>query len=213
MMLRIGLTGGIASGKSTAERCFRELGVPVLDADQVARDVVEPGAPALDEIADAFGPGILTTDGRLDRAALRHIVFNDANARRRLEAITHPRIFAAIEAWFESQSAPYSVLSAALMVGGGSQKLVDRIVVVDAPVELQRARLIERDGASEELADRMIASQSSRESRLAAAHDVLLNHGDPDQLREQIRALHQRLSELAQAAGTSSGKRLDPLQS
>lgn len=207
--LRIGLTGGIASGKSAAEQAFRALGVPVLDADQVARAVVEPGEPALTEIAAAFGPEVLSPDGRLDRRALRERVFADTAARHRLEGITHPRIMERIDRWLNAQTAPYCVLSAALMVGGASGQLVDRVLVIDAPEALQRARLMQRDQVAAELAERMIAAQLPRQQRLAAADDVIVNDASPEQLLAAVQALHQRYLATAAASAPSPDQHED----
>jgi dephospho-CoA kinase len=188
--LTVGLTGGIASGKSAVEKCFIELGVPVLDADQVARDVVAPPSPALAQIAARFGPQALLADGSLNRRWLRELVFADADARKDLEAITHPLIGARLSAWRDAQTAPYCILAVAIMVERGFQRLVDRVLVVDAPEALQRQRLIQRDGITDQLATQMIQAQATRERRLAAADDVLGNHGDVLDVKQFVRQLH-----------------------
>lgn len=190
--LTIGLTGGIASGKSAVERLFRDLGVPTLDADRVARDVVAPGTPALSDIADAFGRDVLQGNGELDRPALRRRVFSDDAARRRLEAITHPRIREAMHAWRAAVRAPYCIISIPLLAEGGDHPLIDRVLLVDTPVETQLARLMARDGIDEGLARRMIGAQASRETRLAIADDVLLNDRDLAALEPTVRELHER---------------------
>lgn len=207
MPLRIGLTGGIASGKSTVQRRLIELGVPVLDADQIARDVVRPGQPALQKIVQAFGAEILLPDGTLDRRRMRERVFADTEARRALEAITHPAIRSSARAWLDTQNAAYCVLSVAILIESGMRTLVDRVLVVDAPESTQRARLCLRDGIDPALADRMLAAQASRESRLAAADDVITNDGDLKTLLAKVDSLHrQYLEQSAQSDSSGSAK-------
>ena len=196
----IGLTGGVASGKSEVTRRFEALGVHVADADVVARAVVEPGQPALARIAERFGAGILLADGRLDRRRLREQIFSDPQARADLEAITHPAIRLALEHECRAAAGPYAIAAIPLLAEAGGRAAypwLGRILVVDAPVELQRARLMRRDGVDEALAARMIAAQVSREARLAIADDVLVNDGHPDQLDAPIAALDARYRALA----------------
>src|SRR5579864_6995150 len=138
---RVGLTGGIASGKSTAAKFFGALGVPIIDTDQLARDVVEPGQPPLERLVERFGPSILTPDGHLDRPALRNIVFSDPKARADLEALTHPAIGAAMEARSAEAGGPYQVLVIPLMVEKNLSAHVNRVLVVDCDEELQIRRL------------------------------------------------------------------------
>ncbi|QBG87355.1 dephospho-CoA kinase [Xanthomonas oryzae] len=185
----VGLTGGIASGKSALAAEFEKLGVSVIDADVVARQVVEPG-PILDTIAYSFGPSILLPDGTLDRRALRKVVFADPRQRKALEAITHPAIRAELQRAAQAAKSPYAIVAIPLLAEAGGRTAypwLDRILVVDAPVELQHARLMRRDGSTPELADQMIAAQASREQRLALADDVVVNDDQPAQL---IRAAH-----------------------
>ncbi|AVQ07985.1 TPA: dephospho-CoA kinase [Xanthomonas vasicola pv. zeae] len=185
----VGLTGGIASGKSALAAEFEKLGVSVIDADVVARQVVEPGQ-ILDAIVDGFGPGILLPDGTLDRQALRKIVFADPTQRKALEAITHPAIRAELQRAAQAAESPYAIVAIPLLAEAGGRTAypwLDRILVVDAPVQLQHARLMQRDGSTPELADQMIAAQASRERRLALADDVVVNDDQPVQL---IRAAH-----------------------
>lgn len=196
----VGLTGGIASGKSLVSSQFRALGVPVLDADQVARDVVEPGQPALSEIAAAFGPASLLADGRLDRRRLREIVFADPEARRRLERITHPRIRERIRAWMDAQTAPYCMLENAILFESGMDALVDRVLVVDVPEALQRQRLAARDGIDPTLVEQMLAAQSPRELRTGRADDVILNTGAPAQTATAVQRLHETYLQRAATA-------------
>ena len=200
MTLVVGLGGGVASGKSTVERAFEARSVPVIDADRVARDVVMPGEPALDAIADAFGAGMIAPDGGLDRARMRALVFADDAARRQLEAITHPAIRSRLEDWREGLQAPYGVLSAAILVESGLSRLCDRLLVVDVPRETQHERLVARDGIDAALAERMLAAQADRETRLAAAHDVLSNHGDIAAIEDMVERFHDFYSRIATGA-------------
>ncbi|MBO9747621.1 dephospho-CoA kinase [Xanthomonas phaseoli pv. dieffenbachiae] len=186
----VGLTGGIASGKSALAAEFEKLGVPVIDADVVARQVVMPG-PVLDCIIDRFGQGVLLPDGTLDRSALRKIVFADVTQRKALEAITHPAIRAELQRAAQAAESPYAIVAIPLLTEAGGRiayPWLDRVLVIDAPVELQHARLMRRDGSTPELADQMIAAQASREQRLALADDVVVNDGQPAHL---IRAAHE----------------------
>lgn len=201
----VGLTGGIASGKSLVSQQFRELGVPVLDADQVSRVVVEPGSPALAEIAATFGPDILLADGRLDRRRMREIVFADPSARLALEQITHPRIREHIRAWLDAQQSPYCILENAILFESGMDALVDRVVVVDVPEAIQRARLVGRDGIEPALVEQMLAAQSPRELRLSRADDVIENTGSPEQTGQTVQRLHESFLVRAAAARGDSG--------
>lgn len=177
----IGLTGGVASGKSSVARAFeaRHPGC-IVDADLAARAVVEPGSEGLAAVVERFGAGVLDGDGRLDRAALRARVFADAGERKALEALLHPRIRAWMLARAEAVATPYVVLDIPLLAEGGGRgtwPMLDRILVVDVPVAVQRARLMVRDGVDAALADRMIAAQATRAQRLALADDVIVNLG------------------------------------
>ena len=198
----IGLTGGVASGKSEVTRRFEALGVAVADADLAARAVVEPGQPALAAIATRFGAGILLPDGRLDRRQLRELVFADMQARRDLEAITHPAIRALLRTQCLAAPGPYAIAAIPLLAEAGGRAgypWLDRIVVVDAPVELQRSRLMQRDGVDEALAMRMISAQATRDARLAIADEVVLNDGHPDHLDARVAELDARYRALAAA--------------
>lgn len=195
--LRIGLTGGIASGKSAAAEAFAALGVPVLDADLIAREVVQPGQPGLVRVVAEFGRGVLASDGRLDRRALRALVFADSAARRRLEAALHPVIWARLELLAASAGGPYQVFVIPLLVESGSTDAVDRVLVVDCAVETQLRRLRDRDGESEAGARAMLAAQASRADRLAAADDVLVNDGTLEDLRDQVAALDRSYRAIA----------------
>src|SRR6516225_7821045 len=163
---RVGLTGGIASGKSTAAKFFGACGVPIIDTDQVARDVVEPGQPPLERLVERFGRKILTPDGHLDRPALREIVFSDPKARADLEALTHPAIGAAVEARSAIAGGPYQILVIPLLVEKNLGAQLDRVLVVDCDEELQIKRLQARDSSSLEQARSILNSQASRTARL-----------------------------------------------
>jgi len=194
---RIGLTGGIASGKSTAAKFFGALGVPILDSDQIARDVVEPGQPPLERLVERFGPTILTADGHLDRPALRQIVFSDPKARADLEALTHPAIGAAMEARSAEAGGPYQILVIPLLVEKNLASHVDRVLVVDCDEDLQIRRLRDRDGSTPEQIQAILRAQVPRAARLKAADDVIHNDTDMSAVRDQVAALHPRYLELA----------------
>ncbi len=196
--LRIGLTGGIASGKSTVADLFADLGAAVIDTDVIAREVVEPGQPALDEIRDAFGDTVIGSDGRLDRPAMRKIVFADADARERLEGILHPRIRAEAIRQAEAAGGAYQLLVVPLLVESPLRNQVDRILVVDCSEDTQIERVLARDAETEEQARRILAAQASREARLAIADDVVRNDADLDYTQSQVRALHTMYLQMAQ---------------
>jgi dephospho-CoA kinase len=203
--LRIGLTGGIASGKSTVTQRFAEHGVPVIDADVASRDVVEPGKPGLDQVVQRFGVGVLDERGRLDRRALRNLIFNDSSLRQALDAILHPLIRAEMEREAAAAKGPYVIMAIPLLIEGGSaDKRVDRVLVIDADETLQMQRLRVRDGSSPDEARAILASQANRAARLSAADDVLLNTGTVAELRQAVDLLHEKYLQLAQ---TSSSRR------
>jgi dephospho-CoA kinase len=199
---RVGLTGGIASGKSTAAKFFGALGIPIIDTDQLARDVVEPGQPPLERLVERFGPSILTEDGHLDRPALRNIVFSDPKARADLEALTHPAIGAAVEARSAEAGGIYQILVLPLLVEKSLGSQLDRVLVVDCEEDLQIRRLQARDGSTLEQARAILNAQASRGARLKAAHDVIKNDGDMSAVRDQVEKLHVQYLELAQQART-----------
>ena len=194
---RVGLTGGIASGKSTAAKFFGALGVPILDSDQIARDVVEPGQPPLERLVERFGPAILTPDGHLDRPALRDIVFSDPRARADLEALTHPAIGAAMEAQSAAAGGPYQILVIPLLVEKNLAAHVDRVLVVDCDEALQVRRLRDRDGSTPAQVQAILRAQAPRATRLKAADDVIHNDADMSAVRDQVATLHARYLELA----------------
>ena len=196
--LRIGLTGGIASGKSTVARLFTDLRVPVIDADVAARTVVAPGTPGLAGVIERFGPGILAKNGELDRRALRDLVFSDAGSRRDLEGILHPLIRADMERSADQAVGPYIVMAIPLLIEGGPSDRVDRILVVDVDEAVQLRRVMERDGCTAEQARAILASQAGRSARLAAADDVLQNAGTVTDLRQAVDRLHERYLHLAE---------------
>jgi len=197
---RVGLTGGIASGKSTAAKFFGALGVPILDSDQVAREVVEPGQPPLERLVERFGRGILTPDGHLDRPALRNIVFSDPKARADLENLTHPAIGAALEARSAAAGGAYQILVIPLLVEKNLSAHVDRVLVVDCEEELQIRRLHARDGSTRAQAQAILDAQVSRGARLKAANDVITNDADMSAVQAQVAVLHARYLQLARAA-------------
>jgi len=196
----IGLTGGIAAGKSEVSRRFEALGITVADADLAARAMVAPGSEGLARIAAHFGNEILLADGQLDRAALRARIFDSAQERQALEAITHPAIRQLLRQTCEQADGPYAIAAIPLLTeAGGRQQYpwLDRILVVDVPVAVQHARLMQRDGIDSALADRMIAAQASREARLALADDVVVNDGHPDHLQAHVERLDRAYRDLA----------------
>jgi len=202
----VALTGGIASGKSAASDRFAALGANVVDADLVARELVLPGSPALAEITATFGDGVIAADGSLDRRALRERVFDDDAARTRLNAILHPRIRATLrERAQATREGSYALLAIPLLAENIEQyRWVDRVLVVDVPREVQRARLIARDGITPELADAMLDAQATRAQRLAIADDVIENDGTLDALQRHVGALHERYLALAALKATSA---------
>lgn len=202
IVLVIGLTGGIGSGKTEVSTRFARHGVPVIDTDQLSRELVEPGQPALAEIVADFGPDCLDDQGRLRRHHLRERVFADPSGRRRLEAILHPRIRATMRARVADLATPYCLVAIPLLVETGMTDLVDRILVVDVPEVEQIRRVMARDGVTEAHARRVLAAQARRDQRLAHADDVLENGGDLDLLDRQVAALHERYLALASAKAT-----------
>lgn len=200
-MLVAGLTGGIGSGKSAASDCFISLGVPVIDADRVARLVVEPGSEALDKIAAHFGDHVIQANGNLDRAALRRIVFDKERERNWLEALLHPLIRDHILDTLEQldeQGHAYAILASPLLLETDQHLLISKVIVVDAPEALQISRTMARDNIEEAQVRQILAAQMQREERLKHADFLLDNSGNEDQLRESVNALHPQLLQLAQ---------------
>lgn len=189
----VGLTGGIGSGKSTVARAFGSLGIGWVDADDVAREVVMPGEPALAAIREHFGNDVLHADGTLNRAALRSIVFDNPTERKWLESVTHPRVRERNLVHLErlQRQSPYVLLVSPLLFESGQDKLVDRTVVVDVPVELQLSRTRARDDVSEAQVHAILAAQLPREERLTKANDVIDNSGDHASMMQQVTQLDQ----------------------
>ncbi|QQQ02451.1 dephospho-CoA kinase [Lysobacter enzymogenes] len=198
----VGVTGGVASGKSEVTRRFEALGVTVADADLAARAAVAPGSDGLAEVAAAFGPQVLDADGGMDRAAMRRLVFNDDAARKRLESIVHPRVRAMLQAQCAQAPGAYAIAAIPLLAEGGREAYpwLQRVLVVDVPVAVQQARVMQRDRIDAELAARMIAAQATREARLAIADDIVVNDGSLDALQAQVEALDRRYRAMAAAA-------------
>jgi dephospho-CoA kinase len=194
---RVGLTGGIASGKSTVAALFVRLGVPVVDLDQVAREVVAPGTPLLEAVLARFGAGLRAPEGGLDRRALREIVFIDPEARAALEALLHPAIRARAEELLQAAGGPYQMVVDPLLTERHSEQRYQRVLLVDCDETLQRERLAARDGASPEMIAALLGAQASRAQRLAVAHDVLENKGPQALLVPAVQALHARYLALA----------------
>ncbi|WP_313024594.1 dephospho-CoA kinase [Pseudomonas lopnurensis] len=186
----LGLTGGIGSGKTAVADHFASLGVHVVDADQAARWVVEPGRPALLQIAEHFGEDILLPSGELDRAALRERVFRSPDERKWLEQLLHPLIRAEIARHLALAESPYAIMVSPLLVESGQYRQVDRVLVVDVPEVLQVQRTIGRDRTSEEQVRAILKVQAAREERLRHADDVLLNDRDLPWLKSEVERLH-----------------------
>ena len=192
--MRVGLTGGVASGKSTVAALLRELGAVVVDSDVLAREVVEPGTPGLAAVVEAFGPDVLTADGALDRPALGAVVFGDEAARRRLEAILHPLIRArAAELEAAAPEGTVVVHDIPLLVETGQADRFDAVLVVDVPVETQVGRMVRDRGMTREDALARVAAQADREQRLAAATHVVDNTGTREDLRDRVTEVLEKL--------------------
>jgi dephospho-CoA kinase len=200
MAYAIGLTGGIGSGKSRVAELFRELGATIVDTDELSRLLTGPGAAGAIAIGQEFGADYLTAEGALDRDRMRERVFADPDARRQLEAILHPQIRREVGAALAGVATPYAVVVVPLLVETGAYRdAIQRVVVVDCSEELQVARVTARSGLAEDEVRAIMASQASRAERLRHADDIIRNEGDVENLRAQVRALHQ--SYLAAAAG------------
>jgi dephospho-CoA kinase len=193
----IGLTGGIGSGKSSVTDIFSGFGVAVIDADMISHEVVQAGQPALQTIAEAFGADVIGEDGQLRRAHLRSLIFDDLPARRQLEAIIHPLVHSEIARRVNQVTFPYCIVSSPLLLESSSAYDIDRILVVDAPEPLQIERASRRDKSQQEEIKKIIASQISRQARLDAADDVIVNDKDLYYLEEQVKTLHKKYLEIA----------------
>ena len=197
--MRVGLTGGIASGKSIVADMFADHGVPIIDTDLIARQIVMPGNPVLDEIKVLFGDKIIADDGALDRSALRKLVFADTGQRRQLEAIMHPRIQQETIDQATAAGGDYQLIVVPLLTESPLKDLVDRILVVDCDQKTQIQRLLDRDDESLQQAQRILAAQASREERLTIADDVIDNDASLDATRSQVDTLHDTYQQLAKA--------------
>src|SRR5512139_243696 len=201
LMFTVGLTGGIGSGKSTVAECFASHGVPVIDTDVIARDLTVPGGAVLAQIRAVFGDAVIQADGTLERAALRRCVFADPAARRRLEAILHPQIRRVVKETLATLDAPYALIVIPLLVEtGGYRDLLNRVLVVDCPEDMQIARVMTRNGLARDEAMAILAAQARRADRLAVADDVIVNTASPETLRDEVAALHQRYQALSRKA-------------
>ena len=186
----VALTGGIGSGKSTVANAFADLGINVIDADIIARQVVEPGAPALHAIADHFGANMIAADGTLQRRALRERIFQAPEERRWLEQLLHPLIGAEIVQYLARAESPYAILVSPLLVESGQRQMTHRVLVVDTPEHLQLQRTMLRDKVSEEQVRSILQAQARRDERLKHADDVLVNDGDLSHLQREVERLH-----------------------
>jgi dephospho-CoA kinase len=186
----LGLTGGIGSGKSAAADAFVELGIEAVDADHAARWVVEPGRPALEKIVDRFGDAILLADGQLNRATLREHIFAEPEQRQWLEQLLHPLIRAEIQQFLAAAQSPYAILVSPLLIESGQHKIVQRVLVVDVPSEVQMARALQRDQVSEAQLRAIMQAQLERDERLKYADDVLCNAADKATLQREVARLH-----------------------
>lgn len=196
-MLRIGLTGGIGSGKSAAALLFSARGAPIIDTDEIARALVEPGQPAYDEIIKSFGGDILDGNRRIDRDKLRERVFDNAAERQRLEAILHPRIREVVRAKIADLDSPYCIVVVPLLIESGFDDLVDRVLVVDANENLQIQRTVTRSGLSEPEIRKIMSAQATRAQRLQRADDVIENNADRKHLEKEVERLHHWYLSLA----------------
>jgi len=195
--LKIGLTGGIASGKSTVAELFAELGVDIIDADRISRELVAPGSPLLERIKNQLGEQFIDAQGRLNRKRLREHIFANPEARKTLERILHPAIRDEMEKQSHQSRSPYVVLVIPLLIETGQKDLVHHILVVDVPEQVQIERVTERDGITAEQAGRILESQAKREQRLAAADDVIVNTGSHEALQKAVEELHRQYLQLA----------------
>ena len=207
MTLRVALTGGIASGKTAVANAFAARGVPVIDTDLLAREVVRPGTAALAAVAAAFGEGVLLPNGELDRRSLRDVIFADPERRRALEAILHPAIRAVLEARLATIEAPYTIIAIPLLAETGGRERFDRVLVVDVAPELQKSRLMSRDGDSAQQAEAILAAQASRPARLSIADDLIENAGTLAELDAAVERLHGRYLAFAREPGRSGPRR------
>lgn len=197
-MLVIGLTGGIGSGKSTVAEMFESLGVPIIDMDRIARQIVEPGQPALTQIKQAFGEKIVAASGQLNRQQLSKIIFDSAEKRHQLEAILHPLIRQETARQLAELKSPYCIVVIPLLLESEQRSLVDRVLVVDVPESLQITRTMQRDGISAAQVRKILAAQVGRDSRLNAADDVIDNSAAMEDIRHRVDELDQQYRALSE---------------
>jgi len=191
-MLVVALTGGIGSGKTTVSQLFESLGTPIIDTDIIARQLVTPGKPALIEISTQFGQEVLSTDGTLNRAILRQVIFQDIEKKRLLESILHPLIRQEMTRQIAALSTTYCIVVIPLLVESKQMEIADRILVIDTPESTQLARVSARDNQTEKEVTAVISAQASRDARLSIADDVIHNDGSLDKLKQQVESLHQK---------------------
>ena len=200
MAFAVGLTGGIGSGKTTVSDMFAELGVDVIDTDEIARALTAKAQPAMRQIEEQFGPDVIADDGALNRDRMREIVFNDPNARRTLQNILHPLIRAEVQRRLIESGKQYSLVVVPLLVESSGYDFADRVLVVDCSEERQIERVMQRSGLTRDQVEAIMATQVSRKERLAAAHDVISNDGEIASLRAQVEELHRHYLHLAKSA-------------
>lgn len=196
-MLKIGLTGGIACGKSTVCQIFNEQGVPIIDADIIARDIVQPGSLCYQQVVELFGHHILQTDGQINRQLLRRKIFTDPASKKQLESILHPVIRQQLLQQSRQVSAPYCILAIPLLIEAKMIDLVDRVLVIDSDTKIQLARLCQRDGLTEQEASNILSQQCTQQSRLAHADDIIANNTSLDKLSRAVIQQHQKYIEFA----------------
>lgn len=198
MILRIGLTGGIGSGKSVVAGLFAELNVPVIDADVITRSLVEPGQPALSLIATELGERFITAAGTIDRPGLREYIFSNDDARTKLESILHPLVYESIQVQTQGLIDPYCIIVIPLLIEASQQSLVDRVLVVDAPEEICIDRVMARDNSTRETVEKIMKTQLDRESRLGHADDIIVNDKDIETLRQEVVRLHRQYLKISE---------------
>ncbi len=195
--IRVGLTGGIGSGKSSVRRCFDELGVPTIDADEISHRITTPGQTAFNEVVALFGKESLDKAGNLNRQRLRELIFTEPALKKKLEAIIHPRVRAEIRTFTDRVDYPYCIICIPLLLETGEQSAMDRVLVVDAPEDLQVERVARRDNAKDDQTRSIIMAQISRSERLRYAHDIIVNDGSINELKIQVGKLHNKYVELS----------------
>lgn len=196
-MLKVGLTGGIASGKSTVAELFSNYGIPIIDADLIARELIEPDQEAFEDIIQTFGDQVLNVDGSLNRPILRQLIFSDAVVKQKLERILHPRIRQKLLEQSQACNTIYCIMAIPLLVEADMTDLVDHVLVIDLEPALQLERLCQRDNISETEAQDSINSQCDRQQRLAISDDIIVNNGSMDSLKQHVEKLHQDYLSLA----------------